>query len=71
MPGGEHTQRVAVLETRVDGLVLLFNSRFDAIEKALTANSKDTAATKKLLIGLLVSLLLCMVGVSLKGCVGM
>lgn len=67
--GGEPTQeRIAKLEERLAGFRELILERFATLEENLKKNSADTSATKKLLIGILVSVVLGFVSLQLKGC---
>lgn len=68
MPGGEPTERIAALEKGLEWLVKLVDARLGAMEVALEKNSSDTTATKKLLIGILVAVVLAFVGVRIEGC---
>lgn len=83
MPGGEATKRSRAVETstdcdapcvvgaRLEGFRELFLSRISGLEEGLKGNSKDTAETKKLLIGILVSVVLGFIASNLKGCTGL
>jgi len=71
LPGGEITERVASLEKGLEWLVKLVDSRLGIMEKSLERNSDDTRATKKLLLGILVSVVLAFAGVRIVGCMGL
>lgn len=59
---GEQTRRICAEHS---GIL----ARLDSIRSELATNSKDTRETKRLLVGILVSVVLAFVGYMLHGCV--